>query len=161
MSGWPDAEEALRAQARAGSYQAASGRSGAAEPQVIVTLGPWVSLGAFDMLQRRPMGDEPRPRRSQYTFFGQQLLWCWSSWRSLCGAGGRDGSKVALGGLRGYYFATAPAYPRYSSSSDTAPRPSASLASRRQRSAMSKRVAGSARPRKPCASRRHSAAYRR
>jgi hypothetical protein len=36
---------------------------------VIVTLGPWASLGAFDMLQRSPMGDEPRPRRSQYTFF--------------------------------------------------------------------------------------------
>jgi hypothetical protein len=26
---------------------------------VIATLGPWASLGAFGMLQRRPMGDEP------------------------------------------------------------------------------------------------------
>src|ERR1700730_13527604 len=34
MWGWPDAEEALRAQARAGSYQAASGRSGAAGRKV-------------------------------------------------------------------------------------------------------------------------------
>jgi hypothetical protein len=38
---------------------------------VIVTLGPWASLGAFDMLQRPAMGDEPRPRRAQYTF----LFW--------------------------------------------------------------------------------------
>jgi hypothetical protein len=36
---------------------------------VSVTLGPWASLGAFDMLQRSRIGDEPRPRRSQYTFF--------------------------------------------------------------------------------------------
>src|ERR1700736_6618888 len=107
MWGWPDAEEALRAQARAGSYQAASGRSGAAGPQVIVTLGPWASLGAFDMLQRRPMGDEPRPRRSQYTFFfGQQSLWCWSSWRSLCGARvGVTAAKLLLG-PQGYLAAT-------------------------------------------------------
>jgi hypothetical protein len=71
MWGWPDAEEALRAQARAGSYQAASGRSGAAGRAVIVTLGFWASLGAFDMLQRPAMGDEPRPQRAQYTF----LFW--------------------------------------------------------------------------------------
>jgi hypothetical protein len=33
--------------------------------------------------------------RNTRSSFGQQSLWCWSSWRSLCGAGGRDGSKVA------------------------------------------------------------------
>src|ERR1700736_6820012 len=94
MWGWPDAEEALRAQARAGSYQAASGRSGAAGPQVIVTVGPWASLGAFDMLQRRPMGDEPRPSKGQ-TFFlisdrrkegsicFPRLLLTWSPSRSM------------------------------------------------------------------------------
>jgi hypothetical protein len=35
---------------------------------VIVTLGPWASLGAFDATTI-PQGDNPRPRRSQYTFF--------------------------------------------------------------------------------------------
>ena len=38
---------------------------------MIVTLGFWASLGAFDMLQRPAMGDEPRPQRAQYTF----LFW--------------------------------------------------------------------------------------
>jgi hypothetical protein len=36
---------------------------------MIATVRPWASLGAFDMLQRSPMGDKPRPRRSQFTFF--------------------------------------------------------------------------------------------
>src|SRR3984893_10432333 len=101
MWGGPDAEEALRAQARAGSHQAASGRSGAAGRKVIATLGPWASLGAFDMLQRSPMGAISRDHgaRNTRSSFGQQSRWCWSSWRSLYGAGGRDSSKVALGGL--------------------------------------------------------------
>jgi hypothetical protein len=47
---------------------------------MIATLSPWASLGAFDMLQRPPMGDKPRPRRSQYTFF-------LSLDSSRCGAG--------------------------------------------------------------------------
>jgi len=38
--------------------------------------------------------------RNTRSFFGQQLLWCWSSCRSLYGAGGRDGSKVAPGALK-------------------------------------------------------------
>jgi hypothetical protein len=70
-------------------------------------LVPWASLALGPrweplMLQRSPMGNNPRPRRSQYTFFlwAAVALWCWSSWRSLCGAGGRDGSKVAPGASR-------------------------------------------------------------
>src|ERR1700730_409449 len=74
MWGWPDAEEALRAQARAGSHQAAARRSGAAGPQVTAmavvlglrTVGPRASLR--DFLRQRSqdasgstMSDTPRP----------------------------------------------------------------------------------------------------
>jgi CheY-like chemotaxis protein len=69
MWGWPDAEEALRAQARAGSYQAASGRSGAAGPRVTAaavvwafsTLWPLGSLRPFKLLQRSPRCSRDRP----------------------------------------------------------------------------------------------------
>src|SRR4051794_34503694 len=97
MWGWPDAEEALRAHARAGSHQAASGRSGTAGPQVIGTLalGPrWEPLTCYS---DRPWAiSRDHGARNTRSSFGQQSLWCWSSWRSLYGAGGRDGSKVAL-----------------------------------------------------------------
>jgi hypothetical protein len=54
------------------------------------------------MLQRSPRAiTRDHGARNTRSSFGQQSLWCWSSWRSLYGAGGRDSSKVALGGLRG------------------------------------------------------------
>src|ERR1700730_11548031 len=60
MRGRADAEEALRPQARAGSYQAAARRSGEARPQVTAmavvlglrTVGPRASLRPFKLLTR-------------------------------------------------------------------------------------------------------------
>jgi hypothetical protein len=68
---------------------------------VIVTLGPWASLGAFDATTDPPWAiTRDHGARNTRSSFGQQSLWCWSSWRSPCGAGGRDGSKIAPGASR-------------------------------------------------------------
>jgi hypothetical protein len=66
---------------------------------VILALGPrWEPLTCYSDA-RWAMSRDHGPRNTRSSF-GQQLLWCWSSWRSLCGAGGRDGSKVAPGASR-------------------------------------------------------------
>jgi hypothetical protein len=63
------------------------------------------------MLQRRWAMSRNHGARNTRSSFGQQSLWCWSSWRSLYGAGGRDSSKVALGGPQGLLFCNSPCLP--------------------------------------------------
>jgi hypothetical protein len=63
----------------------------------LLALGPrWEPLTCYS----EPAWAMSRDARNTRSSFGQQSLWCWSSWRPLCGAGGRDGSKVAPGGLK-------------------------------------------------------------
>jgi hypothetical protein len=54
-----------------------------------LALGPrWEPLTCYS--DARWAMSRDHGARNTRSSFGQQSLWCWSSWRSLCGAGGRE-----------------------------------------------------------------------